>query len=107
MLPNVGQGANQAFEDAYVLSRWLQAEPNAAEAFRNFRRVRIPRVHAVQHLAVERAQLKNMQDAAAQKAIFARGKQGKLDFREWLWGYDPVHDWEKEPKLIYGEAQRR
>ena len=49
MLPNAGQGASQSFEDAYVIARWLAAEPDdPVEALRNFRRVRIPRVHEVQ-----------------------------------------------------------
>lgn len=49
MLPNAGQGSSQAFEDAYVLARWLDAgrdDPEAALAA--FRNVRIPRAHAVQ-----------------------------------------------------------
>ncbi len=49
MLPNAGQGASQSFEDAYILARWLAAEPDdPVAAFRNFRRIRMPRVHAVQ-----------------------------------------------------------
>ncbi len=46
MLPNAGQGACQAFEDAYIPSRWLEACRDPVEAFANFRRVRIPRVTA-------------------------------------------------------------
>src|SRR5207302_10068252 len=45
MLPNAGQGACQAFEDAYILARWLEACRDPVEAFANFRRIRIPRVH--------------------------------------------------------------
>ena len=49
MLPNAGQGAAQAFEDAYILARWLAALPaDPVAAMENFRRIRIPRVHAVQ-----------------------------------------------------------
>jgi salicylate hydroxylase len=43
MLRNAGQGAAQAFEDAYVLARWLQAHPDDPEAgLAGFRHVRIP-----------------------------------------------------------------
>ena len=49
MLPNAGQGAAQAFEDAYILARWLAAAPaEPASCHGEFRRIRIPRVHAVQ-----------------------------------------------------------
>src|SRR5258706_8841046 len=44
MLPNAGQGACQAFEDSYILARWLEACRDPVEAFGNFRRIRIPRV---------------------------------------------------------------
>jgi salicylate hydroxylase len=51
MVPNAGQGACQAFEDAPILGRWLQACSDPAEAFANFRRVGIPRVHGVHESA--------------------------------------------------------
>jgi len=41
MLPNAGQGACQAFEDAYILARWLERCVNPVEAFVNFRRIEI------------------------------------------------------------------
>ena len=68
MLPNAGQGACQAFEDSYILGRWLEACPDPAEAFANFRRIRIPRVHGVQRLSISNARFKHMRDATAQKA---------------------------------------
>src|SRR5215212_11957030 len=74
MLPNAGQGACQAFEDAYILARWLDASSDPAEAFANFRRVRIPRVHGVQRLSLANARFKHMRDAAMQKASIAGGK---------------------------------
>src|SRR5882724_11092141 len=63
MLPNAGQGACQAFEDAYILARWLEAGGDPAEAFANFRRVRIPRVHGVQRLSFSNARFKHMRDS--------------------------------------------
>jgi salicylate hydroxylase len=103
MLPNAGQGACQAFEDAYILARWLAAERDPVAAFAHFRRIRIPRVHAVQRFSIARARLKHMRDSAAQKAIVAAGKtiHGGAD---WIWGYDPVNDWDKMPVVPSTEA---
>ncbi len=96
MLPNAGQGACQAFEDAYTLARWLDAErDDPEEAFANFRRIRIPRVHGVQTRSFVNARIKHMHDRAAQKAILA--KEQKVDSMEWICGYDPVEGWDKTP----------
>jgi 2-polyprenyl-6-methoxyphenol hydroxylase-like FAD-dependent oxidoreductase len=99
MLPNAGQGACQAFEDAYILARWLEAARDPVEAFDNFRRIRIPRVHAIQRLSFANAQFKHMRDSAAQKAMITSGKRGVLGNAEWVWGYDPVGGWDKEPTV--------
>jgi salicylate hydroxylase len=97
MLPNAGQGACQAFEDAYILARWLDACPDPAEAFDNFRRVRIPRVHGVQRLALANARFKHMRDAAAQKASIAAGTGSVHGSTDWVWGFDPETEWDKAP----------
>ena len=98
MLPNAGQGACQAFEDAYILARWLQACRDPVEAFANFRRIRIPRVHGVQRLSFSNARFKHMRDSAAQKASIASGTSvhGSSD---WVWEYDPIGEWDKEPSV--------
>jgi salicylate hydroxylase len=97
MLPNAGQGACQAFEDAYILGRWLGASRDPVEGFANFRRVRIPRVHGVQRLSLANARFKHMDDAAAQKASIASGQGSVHGSSEWVWEYDPVREWDKEP----------
>jgi salicylate hydroxylase len=97
MLPNAGQGACQAFEDAYILARWLEACRDPAEAFANFRRIRIPRVHGVQRLSLSNARFKHMRDSAAQKESIASGKGSVHGSADWVWGYDPVGGWDKEP----------
>ncbi|OTP76203.1 FAD-dependent monooxygenase [Caballeronia sordidicola] len=98
MLPNVGQGACQAFEDAYILARWLDAcQDDFAEAFRSFRRIRIPRVHAVQRLAMAAARFKHMQNSVGQKELLAAGKGSTHGNIEWVWDYDPVAEWDKDP----------
>ncbi len=99
MLPNAGQGACQAFEDAYILARWLDACRDPAEAFVNFRRVRIPRVHGVQRLSFSNARFKHMRDAAAQKDSIAAGTGSVHGNSEWVWSYDPVAEWNKEPSV--------
>src|SRR5260370_28221595 len=60
MLPNAAQGACQAFEDAYILARWLEACRDPVEAFANFCRIRIPRLHGRQLLLFSHALVKHM-----------------------------------------------
>jgi salicylate hydroxylase len=99
MLPNAGQGACQAFEDSYILARWLDACRDPVEAFTNFRRIRIPRVHGVQRLSISNARFKHMRDSAAQKESIAAGKGSVHGSSEWVWGYDPIVEWDKEPSV--------
>jgi salicylate hydroxylase len=104
MLPNASQGACQAFEDAYILARWLDACGDPAEAFANFRRVRIPRVHGVQRLSFSNSRFKHMRDATAQKQSIAAGTGSVHGNSEWVWGYDPVNEWDREPSVPTGYA---
>jgi salicylate hydroxylase len=97
MLPNAGQGACQAFEDAYILARWLEACRDPVEAFAGFRRVRIPRVHGVQRLSIANARFKHMRDKTVQKESITSGKGSVHGNSDWVWGYDPIGDWDKEP----------
>ena len=97
MLPNAGQGACQAFEDAYILARWLEASRDPVAAFGNFRRIRIPRVHGVQRLSFSNARFKHMRDSAAVKELIASGKSSVHGNADWVWGYDPIDEWDKEP----------
>jgi salicylate hydroxylase len=99
MLPNAGQGACQAFEDAYILARWLEANPDPAEAFANFRRIRIPRVHGVQRLSLSNARFKHMRNSAAQKQSIASGQSSVHGNSDWVWSYDPIAEWNKEPVI--------
>jgi salicylate hydroxylase len=97
MVPNAGQGACQAFEDSYILGRWLAARPDPAEAFANFRRVRIPRVHGVQRLSLANMRFKHMKDSKEQKELIASGKGSVHGKTDWLLGYEPAADWDKTP----------
>ena len=96
MLPNAGQGACQAFEDAYILARLVQACRDPVEAFANFRRIRIPRVHGVRGLSISNARFKHMRDSEAQKESIAAGKGSVHGNSDWVWGYDPTREWDKE-----------
>jgi salicylate hydroxylase len=104
MLPNAGQGACQAFEDAYILARWLAAEKDPVQAFVNFRRIRIPRVHGVQSLSFANARFKHMRDSAEQTALIKKGERSVQGNAEWVWSYDPVAEWDKEPTIPAVEA---
>ena len=99
MLPNAGQGACQAFEDSYILARWLEAGRDPVEAFSNFRRVRIPRVHGVQRLSIANARFKHMRDRTAQKASIASGQGSVHGSADWVWAYDPIGEWDREPSV--------
>jgi salicylate hydroxylase len=105
MVPSAGQGACMAFEDSYILGRWLAACSDPAEAFANFRRIRIPRVHGVQRLSNANNRFKHMADSETQKKAIksGTGTHGKID---WVWGFEPVTEWNKEPEVpaIYAAA---
>lgn len=49
--PNLGQGAGQAVEDAFVLSNILKSTDNIEEAFKKFERQRIPKTKKVTNLS--------------------------------------------------------
>jgi salicylate hydroxylase len=106
MLPNAGQGACQAFEDAYVLARWLDACRDPVEAFANFRRIRIPRVHGVQRLSLANARFKHLRNAGEQKDLINSGKGSVHGTAEWVWSGDPVSGWDKTPVVpaIYADT---
>jgi salicylate hydroxylase len=106
MLPNAGQGACQAFEDAYILARWLEGSRDPVAAFSDFRRVRIPRVHGVQRLSLSNARFKHMRDATTQKEAIMSGRGSVHGNADWVWAYDPVTDWNKEPSIPPAYASR-
>ncbi|NKJ49300.1 hypothetical protein CIC12_21715 [Burkholderia sp. SG-MS1] len=98
MVPNAGQGACQAFEDAYILGRWLSSGCSVEEAFENFRRVRIPRVHGVQRFSLTNLRFKHMKDTQAQKAqVDQHGSSHQYGKNDWLYGFDPLTQWDQTP----------
>jgi salicylate hydroxylase len=99
MVPNAGQGAGQAFEDSYILGRWLEACRDPVEAFTNFRRVRIPRVHGVQRLSLANARFKHMRDSTAQTQSIRTGKTSVHGNADWVYRFDPINEWNKDPSV--------
>lgn len=98
MLPNAGQGASQAFEDAYILARWIAAMPeDPVAAMENFRRARIPRAHAVQRASSTIVRTKHDYDPRAPDT--RRAKADAVDAMAWIWGYDAVANWHRPPSL--------
>jgi salicylate hydroxylase len=98
MLPQAGQGASQSFEDAYILARWLAAMPRDPEAaLDNFRRIRIPRAHAVQRSSSNILRTKHDYDPHGPDA--ARAKVDAVDAMAWIWGYDVVAAWDQVPAM--------
>ena len=74
MLPNAGQGACQAFEDAYILARWLndaatRSRPSPTSAASVSRACM-----ACSGSPSANARFKHMRDAAAQKESIASGQ---------------------------------
>ena len=98
MLATFGQGANMAFEDAYVLARWLNEradEPEAALA--GYEAVRKPRATRIQQLSRTEVHFKKIHskwDLARREFAFLtrHGSTTSGNYR-WIFGYDPVAQW--------------
>ena len=43
--------------------------------------------------------LKHMHDSAAQKQSIASGEGSVHGSSDWVWGYDPIGEWDKEPSV--------
>jgi salicylate hydroxylase len=99
MLATFGQGANMAFEDAYVLSRWLHAKADDPEAaLASYEVVRKPRATKVQQLSRTELGFKKQQsswDRLRREIAFIR--QHRLTTQgvfRWIYSYDPVAQWQ-------------
>jgi salicylate hydroxylase len=98
MLATFGQGANMAFEDAYVLSRWLNAEADEPEAaLAGYEAVRKPRATRIQQLSRTEVHFKKIHskwDLLRREFAFLtrHGSTTSGNYR-WIFGYDPVAQW--------------
>ena len=90
MLPNAGQGACQAFEDAYILARWLGGLQRPGGSLCQFP----PRTHPAcarrAAIVVLECTLQAHARRTAQKESIAAGKGSVHGSADWVWGYDPV-----------------
>ena len=98
MLATFGQGANMAFEDAYVLAQWLRAsadDPDAALA--SYEAARKPRATRVQQLSRTEVLFKKQHtnwDRLRREAVFVtRHGSTTAGVYRWIFGYDPVAQW--------------
>ena len=98
MLATFGQGANMAFEDAYVLAQWLRAEPDDPHAaLAGYEAARKPRATRVQQMSRTEVLFKKQQsnwDRLRREAAFlTRHGTTTSGVYRWIFGYDPVAQW--------------
>jgi salicylate hydroxylase len=98
MLATFGQGANMAFEDAYVLAQWLRASADEPEtALAGYEAARKPRATKVQQLSRTEVLFKKQHshwDRLRREAAFlTRHGSTTSGVYRWIFGYDPVAQW--------------
>jgi salicylate hydroxylase len=98
MLATFGQGANMAFEDAYVLAQWLRAEADdPPSALAGYEAVRKPRATRMQQLSRTEVLFKKQHttwDRLRREYVFlARHGSTTSGVYRWIFGYDPVAQW--------------
>jgi salicylate hydroxylase len=91
MLPFLGQGAAQGFEDAAVLASCLADDPaDPVRALRRYESERISRASQVQQGSHARADFNHLPDGPAQRARDAQlNTADPLAANAWLYGHDP------------------
>ena len=67
------------------------------EAFQNFRRIRIPRVHEVQRRSAAIVRTKHKYDQKTEHE--APAKVDAVNSMAWIWGYDVTAEWNKPPTV--------
>jgi salicylate hydroxylase len=98
MLATFGQGANMAFEDAYVLAQWLKASDDDADAaLAGYEAARKPRATRVQQLSRTEVHFKKLHsqwDRLRREAVFlTRHGSTTGGVYRWIFGYDPITQW--------------
>ena len=99
MLATFAQGANMAFEDAYVLARWLRHEADdPAAALAGYEAARKPRATKIQQLSRTEVRFKKQHtpwDRLRRQVTFVREHRVSTGgaFR-FMYSYDPVQQWQ-------------
>jgi 2-polyprenyl-6-methoxyphenol hydroxylase-like FAD-dependent oxidoreductase len=93
MLPNLGQGAGQAVEDAAVLARRLDTAASVADAFRAYEQERRARVRWIQRQAIRMNQIASVPSgplSTARDAVL-RGLPARLERTSVMRMFDGAH----------------
>ena len=98
MLATFGQGAAMAFEDSYVLAKWLGANrDDVSYALAGYEAVRKPRATLVQGLSRTEVAFKNinspMERLKRQLTYLTRFGWTPSSAYKWMFEYDPVTHW--------------
>ncbi len=98
MLATFGQGANMAFEDAYVLAQWLKTsddDPDAALAsYEAARKPRTTRLQQLSHTEVHFKKIHSNWDRLRREYVFlSRHGSTTGGIYRWIFGYDPIAQW--------------
>ena len=98
MLATFGQGANMAFEDAYVLAQWLSESADDADAaLAGYEASRKPRATRLQQLSRTEVGFKKQHsnwDRLRRELVFlTRFGSTTAGFTDWIYRYDPVTQW--------------
>lgn len=99
MLATFGQGACMAFEDSYVLAKWLAAHRDDPErALAGYEAIRKPRASLVQALSRTEVAFKDMKSPITrmkrQWTYLVRHGMTQAQAYKWIFGYDPVTQWQ-------------
>ena len=98
MLATFGQGANMAFEDAYVLAQWLKSSSDdVPTALAGYEGARKPRATMVQQLSRTEVRFKKqhtVMERLHREAVFlTRHGFTTGGVYKWIFGYDPTVQW--------------
>jgi salicylate hydroxylase len=100
MLATFGQGANMAFEDAYVLAQWLgESADDPRAALSGYEAARKPRATRLQQLSRTEVSFKKQHsnwDRLYREFVFVtRFGSTTGGVYRWIYGYDPVRQWRR------------
>lgn len=90
MVPSLGQGANTAFEDAWVLAQCLSSAGTLQEALDGYEAERIPRTQIIQaRSARQGARAYDPDSEWYQDGVLKTAELNAIQFDDWLYRYEP------------------